>query len=107
GDVTFHAYSYSGGVMTDLGTLGGLHSLAYAINSGGTVVGESNDGNGVIRGFSYSGGVMTNLGSLGGGTFDSSHALGINSSGTIVGNSTTATASHAFSYSGGIMTDLG
>ena len=47
---------------------------------------------------------MTDLGTLGG---TSSSANGINDSGQIVGNSTTASGYHAFLYSGSAMTDLG
>ena len=36
-----HAFIYSGGVMTDLGTLGGAFSVGHAINDGGRVVGWS------------------------------------------------------------------
>ncbi|MGP0065390.1 MAG: hypothetical protein ACLQGP_17530 [Isosphaeraceae bacterium] len=36
-----HAFLYSGGVMQDLGTLGGTSSMATAINGGGAVVGWS------------------------------------------------------------------
>ena len=49
---------------------------------------------------------ITNLGMLGG---SSSHALGINNSGQVVGQSYTTgdTTAHAFLYSNGTMTDLG
>jgi probable HAF family extracellular repeat protein len=83
GNTAQHAFSYSGGVMTNLGTLGGTFSTALGINTGGTIVGYSNiTGNSTQHAFSYSAGVMSDLGTLG-GTF--STAVGINSAGTIVG----------------------
>ncbi len=36
-----HAFVYSGGTMTDLGTLGGNTSAAYGINDSGQVVGDA------------------------------------------------------------------
>src|ERR1039458_9086707 len=37
GDATWHAFLYSGGIMTDLGTLGG-YTAAIGINASGQVV---------------------------------------------------------------------
>jgi len=103
-----HAFSYSNGIMTDLGTLGGTDSSAYAININGTIVGSSytNGYQEPDHAFSYSNGHMTDLGTLGGSY---SYAYGINNAGTIAGEAYTAydLAYHAFSYSNGIMTDLG
>ena len=59
---THRAFSYSGGVMTDLGTLGGGNSVACSINNFGVVAGRSDISSGSWRGFSYSGGHMTDLG---------------------------------------------
>jgi probable HAF family extracellular repeat protein len=88
-----HAFSYSAGVMTDLGGGG----VAYSINNSGIVVGQSG-----FSAFSYSGGVTTYFGYH-------AAALGINDSGTIVGyNGVSPQDSvQAFSYSSGVMTYLG
>lgn len=101
-----HAFSYSNGQMTDLGTLGGSTSFANGINDEGVIVGDSYTAGNADHAFSYSNGKMTDLGTLGG---SSSQATGINNTGTIVGSSATTgdTTSHAFSYSNGVMTDLG
>jgi probable HAF family extracellular repeat protein len=91
--------SYS---VTDLGTLGGLHSWAYGINDAGNVVGAA-----MVTGFRYShaylysGGSLTDLGVLKGkGIF--STGQDINTAGQIVGSSNyttgNATLYHAFVY---------
>jgi probable HAF family extracellular repeat protein len=105
----FHAFRYSAGQMTDLGTLGGTYSDARAINSNGDVAGFSTlSGTDVFAptdAFLYSGGHMRDLGTLGG---FSSKAYGINSFGEVVGDSYTASSQdHAFLSSSGHMTDLG
>lgn len=80
-----HAFLYSGGKMTDLGTLGG-DSSANGINNSGQVVGECDSGGA----FLYSNGVMTDLMSLIDpsdplvGKFQLSGAIGINDSGWIL-----------------------
>ena len=38
-----HAFVYDGTEMIDLGTLGGLFSVAYGINNDGVVVGYAHD----------------------------------------------------------------
>jgi probable HAF family extracellular repeat protein len=95
-----HAFLYSNGAMTDLGTLGGATSYASAINDGGQIVGRAdipgpNQFVMVHHAFIYSNGQMTDLGALG-GTFSS--ALGINNLGDVVGS---IDSSDPFIYTGG------
>ena len=45
--------AYSGGVMTDLGTLGGATSQANGINDNGQIVGYSTTASGQIHAFFY------------------------------------------------------
>jgi probable HAF family extracellular repeat protein len=106
-----HAFLYSNGVMTDLGTLGTLngYSSAHAINRLGHVVGEASLANvSVIHAVLYSGGNKTDLGVLGG---NYSNARGINNSDVIVGESDVVsqgvTNVHAFTYTNNVMLDLG
>jgi probable HAF family extracellular repeat protein len=92
-----NAFLYSGGTMTNLGTLGSIYSYALGINSAGQVVGYSLTSSGNQNAFLYSGGTMTNLGTLGG---NYSQANGINNAGQIVGYATNGGgAESAFLYS--------
>jgi probable HAF family extracellular repeat protein len=81
-----HAFLYSGGVMLDLGTLGGRGvSFALAINKNGQVVGFSNSGGQVA--FIYSNRQMKDLNTflpINSG-WSLTQATGINDSGQIVG----------------------
>ena len=82
-NVGLHAFVYSGGMMSDLGTFGGSSSTANAINGAGQIVGYASYAGDVQQhAFLYSGGMMTDLGTLGGNTSD---AYAINASGQIVG----------------------
>jgi probable HAF family extracellular repeat protein len=101
-----HAFSYSDGVMTDLGApLGGSTSSAKSINNAGVVVGTSDCDNGYWHAFTYSGSQFTDL-----GVYSSLYSFGrgINDSGLIVGTVwTTGNKDHAAFYSSGHWTDLG
>lgn len=88
-----HAFLWSNGSMTDLGTLGGANSYALGINSFGQAVGLSDNGGA----FYYSGGTMAGLGA------GYHYATGINDSRQIVGQF----GIHAFLNSNGLTTDLG
>jgi probable HAF family extracellular repeat protein len=107
---TWHAFVYSNGQMTDLGTFGGEDSMASGINNNGQIVGTILTSTGTA-GFLYTNGVETNIGSLGG---TNTYAQAINNAGQITGDSYTGGKDvdsdpifHAFVYSGGTMTDLG
>jgi len=103
-----HAFLYSAGQWTDLGTIGGDSSTADAINDVGQIVGASSISNIAPYGhaFLYWRGHMTDLGTLGG---SASRAFGINIRGQIVGQAATAAdaAYHAFLYWRERITDLG
>jgi probable HAF family extracellular repeat protein len=79
-----HAFIYANGMMTDLGTLGGVQnqSQAFAINSLGHVAGESFDKLNISNAFLYTPGV--GLAALGGFGV-STHVLGMNDLDQIVG----------------------
>jgi len=57
-----HAAVYSGGIITDLGALGGTYSTARAINDAGEVTGLTVAPSEEFHGFLYSGGNMVDLG---------------------------------------------
>jgi len=105
-DGAYHAILIDGNAISDLGTLGGWSSMAFAINASGQVAGEAyTSGNAAQHAFLYSGGTMIDLGTLG-GLF--SRAVAVNDSGQAIGTSLTASGTQeAFLYSGGLMTSLG
>jgi probable HAF family extracellular repeat protein len=110
GDTAYHAFRYdgtpgSGGVMRDLGTLGGRESFGGSVNDAGRVTGYSYiTGDEAFHAFRYdgspgSGGVMRDLGTLGGAN---SFGVSLNDAGQVAGWSEIAGSStqHAFLYSG-------
>jgi probable HAF family extracellular repeat protein len=84
-----HAFVYSGGVMTDLGTLLGLdYSEARAINNQGQIIIQTG-----CDSFLYSNGVACDLGNWGGAC---TLAYGINNNGQVVGQSENAGGAFVF-----------
>ncbi len=74
----YHAFLWSNGTMTDLGTLGGHFSRGNAINLSGQVVGTAELSTGISDGFLWDGKKMIDLGAV--------YPSGINDSGQIAGN---------------------
>lgn len=105
-----HAFNCTNGrltrwVITDLGTLGGKYSGAYAINDRGRIAGYAYTADGVAHAVLWENGKIRDLGTLGG---KSSSASAINERGEIAGwSDTQAGESHAFLWRNGVMTDLG
>ncbi len=101
----YHAAMWTGGVLVDLGTLGGGNSLARDINSKGWIVGWSG-GIGTHRAFLWRDGQMEDIGTLGG---DTAEATGISANGLIAGLSKISPgdpATRAFIWENGEMTAL-
>ena len=85
-----HAFIWSDGILTDMGTTGGSASAAYGINNNGQVVGKSETGetqNGSVvkTAFLWEGGAYTELTPLQGQI--TSVGSGINADGLVVGHS--------------------
>ena len=103
-----HASIYSGGVMTDLGSLTGnpqTNTEAFGLNASGQVVGYSMAADNLEHAFLYSNGVMQDLGTLNG---DYAIGIAINNHGLIVGNLMNAYNANlgAFVDADGTMYDL-
>jgi probable HAF family extracellular repeat protein len=90
----FNSYS-----ITDLGTIGGTQSRAFALNNSARVVGSSTpSGAGLsARPFAWTNGTIVDIGTFGG---DGGAANGVNELGNTVGNTSTVTnTGHAFIWS--------
>jgi probable HAF family extracellular repeat protein len=104
----WHAFVYSNGQMTDLGTVGGGDfSAGSAVNLSGQVAGGSATRNGGSDAFFWNGQKMIDLGQQAPLNGSDSGANGINGSGQVVGQyGTNNNPQHAFLYSNGTITGL-
>lgn len=99
-----HAFLWRNGANTDLGTLGGNNSWAYAVNSSRYVVGWSEtglvdaDGHPVNHAFIWLNGVMLDLNDsiISGSGWEFTSASGITESGMIIGAGVHSGAASAF-----------
>jgi probable HAF family extracellular repeat protein len=108
-DATYHAASWAGPSIIDLGTLGGTYSAAYAINSNGQIVGYSyTSGDTARHATLWHGNAIVDLGTLSGSSSDGSDAYDINDNGQVVGNSmNTSRRTVATLWEGGEIINLG
>lgn len=93
--------------LTDLGTLGGNHSEALAINVRGQVAGFSTIATGERHAFFWDGGAMRDLGAFAGGTFGTPF-IALNDAGQVAFTSVVASGErHAVLWDGTTVRDLG
>src|SRR6266446_251670 len=102
----YHAFLYSNGTMSDLGTLGGNYSQGNAVNLSREVAGWANTKAGAHDAFLWNGKTMLDLGALAPLAGWQSSAAGINDFGQVVGSWGYNPGSHAWLYSNGTITDL-
>ena len=104
-DRTTRATLWQNGSSTELGTLGGRNSYAFAINDGGAIVGYSHTTDGFSRATLWQNGLIQDLGTLGGSY---SYARALNERGAIVGQARRSDGDyHAALWQNGSVTDLG
>ena len=102
----YHAFLYSSGKMTDLGTLGGHNSLGTAINLSDQVAGWADTSTGVISATVWTAGKSFDVGALAPLAGSISAATAINDSGQVVGAWGTNASARPFLYSNGTVTAL-
>jgi len=104
----YHAFVWSNGTMTDLGTLGGNFSAGNAINLSGEVVGSAQINTGVSHAVLWNGGKITDLTATTLSGLSSVSVAGINDSGQIVGTDALGGTGHSqlFLDSNGTVTQL-
>ena len=99
-----HAFRWNDGSIRDLGTLGGEHSAALAVNDAGQIAGWSELADGRRHAVLWT---LNHPTDLTPDTMDST-AWGINAVGQVVGSYRTAHGfQHAFLWQAGALTDLG
>jgi probable HAF family extracellular repeat protein len=102
-----HAFRYTSGTMTNLGSLSAAHdySIAGGINSSGDVTGYSTTSASNYDAFLYHAGSIQDLGNL----YSNSRGFGINDAVYVAGASVIDAAGdeHAFLWHAGVMMDLG
>jgi probable HAF family extracellular repeat protein len=102
-----HGFVYSGGTLTDIGTLaGGGNSFGYGVNAAGTVVGEADNATGDFRPVVYANGALRDLSPAG---VVYGQARAINDAGLIAGGGQLVGAdyAHALLFDGTGVRDLG
>lgn len=106
----YHAFLYSGGVYTDLGSLTGspnTFTQAFGINNAGDIVGYSTGTDGLFHAFLYNHGAMQDLGTFNG---TNTVALAINNAGQVIGEQIDSlgisASAPSFLYQNGVMRDL-
>ena len=104
----YHAFVWSNGTMTDLGTLGGNFSAGNAINLSGQVVGSAQTNTGVSHVVMWNGGKITDLTTTALSGLSGAGVAGINDSGQIVGTDAVGSTGHSqlFLDSHGTITQL-
>ena len=104
----YHAFVWSNGTMTDLGTLGGNFSAGSAISLSGEVVGSAQTKTGVSDAVLWKGGKITDLTTTALSGLSGAGVAGINDSGQIVGTDAVGSTGHSqlFLDSNGTITQL-
>ena len=111
GELSFHAFVWKSGTLTDLSTTGSLGAgadFAFNVSERGHVVGISTTPAGAILAVLWRDGTFTNLSSLSAEGDDNSEPFRINSRDQVVGASFSSATGmqHAFIWENGRMADL-